>query len=165
MSPWTARVLALAALGVTFLVFLGSGAGAFWGGSGTGSGSAASSGTVPVVLTPGTPTTALRPGATADVVVIVSNPNPASLRIGSLSLDPDQGTGGYAVDDAHSDCALSSVSFSTQSNAGAGWTVPGRVGTVDGTATLTLPGAVALDVDAANACQGATFSLFLSAGS
>ena len=159
-----ARALALTSLGVTFLVLLASGAGAFWSGSATGSGSAETAGTVSVILAPGTPATALHPGATADVVLTVSNPNAASLRIGSLNLDPGQGTGGYAVDTDHTGCAVSALSFSTQSNSGAGWSVPGKVGTVDGTASLTLPDAVALDTDAANACQGATFSVFLVAG-
>lgn len=164
MSSWTARTLALTSLGVTFLVLLGSGAGAFWSESAAGSGSAGTAGTLPVILAPGTPATALLPGAKADVALTVSNPNAASLRIGSLSLDPGQGTGGYAVDPDHSGCAVSALSFSTQSNSGAGWTVPGKVGTTDGTASLTLTNAVGLDSDAADACQGATFNVYLVAG-
>lgn len=164
MRSWPVRGLTLVLLGVTFLVLLGSGAGAYWGASGAGSGSAGTDGTVPVILAPGTPSTALFPGRAADVVVTVSNANAATVRIGTFSLDPGRGTGGYAVDPDHSGCDVSALSFSTQSNNGAGWTVPGAVGAMDGTATLTLTDAVVLDIDAANACQGATFSLYLVAG-
>ena len=36
------------------------------------------------------------------MVLTITNPNPASVRVGSLSLDTSQGTGGFAVDGAHS---------------------------------------------------------------
>lgn len=164
MTSRAARTVGLTLLGIAPLVLIGSGADAFWTESATGSGSAGTAGSVAVTLTPGTPTTALLPGATADVAVTVTNSNPVSLSIGSLSLDPGHGTGGYAVDPGHAGCDVSSLSFSPQSNGGAGWTVPGQVGGVDGTLSLTLTDAVGLDVDAANDCQGATFSVYLRAG-
>ncbi len=164
MNERTVRRLALTFAGVAALVLCGSGASAYWQGSAAGSGSARTAEAVPVSLAPGTPASALIPGATADVVLAVSNPNAVTLHIGSLSLDPGQGSGGYAVDPDHSGCAVSALSFSTQSNSGAGWTVPGKVGTVDGTASLTLTDAVGMDTDAADACQGATFSVYLAAG-
>ncbi len=164
MKARTLRRLLLTFSGVAFLVLVASGAGAFWQGSAAGSGSAGTADTVPVRLAPGRPATALLPGATADVVLTVSNPNAVRLHIGSLSLDRGQGTGGYAVDDAHSGCALSALSFSSASNDGAGWTVPGRVGADDGTASLTLTGAMGMTADAADACQGAVFSVYLKAG-
>ncbi len=164
MRSRTARGVAAVWFGAVFVALLGSGAGAYWGAAAAGSGSAETEDTLPVSLATGTPVTALFPGGTADVVVTVTNPNAAAVHIGSLSLDTGQGTDGYAVDPDHSDCAVSTLSFSTQSNGGAGWTVPGRVGAVDGTTSLTLTDAADLDTDAANACQGATFSVYLVVG-
>lgn len=159
MQTW-----ALTCFAVATLVLLGTGASAFWSGSASGSGSADTAGSEPVSLAPGRPATALSPGASADVVTTVSNPNSVSLRIGSLTLDTDQGTDGFSVDPGHASCGVSALSFSTQSNGGAGWTVPGRVGGVAGTASVTLTDAVGLDADAADACQGATFFVYLAAG-
>ena len=59
------------------------------------------------------------------MVLTVTNPNPGQIRVGSLALDTSQGTGGFAVDGGHSGCGLATLSFATQTNGGAGWTVPG----------------------------------------
>jgi hypothetical protein len=56
------------------------------------------------------------------------------------------------------------LSFTTQTNLGAGWTVPGKVGAVNGSLSITLTAALAMSTAAANACQGATFTVFLAAG-
>ncbi len=164
MSRASVRGTVVASLGLAALLLAGGAAEAFWGGSATGSGAAGSGTNVAVVLSPGSPATSLVPGATADVVLTVSNPNASRLRIGSLSLDTGQGTGGYTVDGGHSGCSLSALSFTNQSNGGAGWTVPGKVGAVDGTLSVTLAGAVAMDTAADNACQGASFDVYLAAG-
>lgn len=163
-SPHQGWGLTVASLCVALLVLGASGASAVWHGFATGSGSAETSPTAPVVLSPGAPTSALLPGATADVALTVSNPNPASLHIGSLTLDRTQGTRGIAVDGDHAGCGVSAVRFASQSNNGAGWTVPGRVGTVDGTASVTLVDAVGMDTSASDACQGAVFNVYLTAG-
>jgi hypothetical protein len=77
-----------------------------------------------------------------------------------LALDTTQGTSGFAADAAHAACALAALSFATQSNGGAGWTVPG--GSV---VALTLPNAISMSTNAANACQGATFTVYLRVAS
>ncbi len=158
------RGLIVASLCLTVLVLGANGAGAFWEGLASGSGSAETETPAPVALSPGTPADALLPGASADVVLTVSNPNAARLHIGSLTLDSAHGTQGYVVDGGHPECDVSSLSFSDQSNGGAGWNVPGRVGTEDGTVSLTLSDALGLAVSAADACQGATFSVYLTVG-
>lgn len=88
-----------------------------------------------------------------------TNTNPGPIRITSLALDTAQGTGGFAVDAAHSGCTLTTFSFINQTNAGAGWTVP-----AGGSLTITLPGALAATAATANACQGATLTTYLRAG-
>jgi hypothetical protein len=135
-------------------------ASAYWSGAGAGSGTAGTAAaTLSVSLTPGTPTAQLYPGSTAAVVLTISNPDQASLHVSALALDTSQGAGGFAVDGAHSGCTLDTLSFSTQTNGGAGWTVPGG-----GSLPVTLPGALVMGATAADACQGATFSVYLSAG-
>jgi hypothetical protein len=80
------------------------------------------------------------------------------VHITTLTLDSTQGTGGFSVDAAHSGCTLSALSFATQTNGGSGWNVPGT-----GNLAITLPAAVTMATSAANACQGATFTVYLLA--
>jgi hypothetical protein len=90
----------------------------------------------------------------------VTNPNSASIKIGSLSLNTSQGTGGFAVDGGHGGCGLAQLSFTTQTNGGNGWTVAGS-----GTLPVTLTNALSMGAAAANACQGATFTVYLQVAS
>ena len=144
---------------------LGGIAAAVWSAVGAGSGSASTSATVAVTLTPATPTTLVSPGGPAAAVVLaVSNSNAATVRIGTLSLDTARGAGGFAVDALHPNCLLTALTFtSPQTNAGAGWTVPGKTGSVNGTLTVTLASSLSMSVAAANACQGAFFTVYLAA--
>ena len=151
-------------LAVAIAVSVGDVAFAYWRGSGSGAGSGTTGTTVAVVLTPGVPAADLFPGGQANVVLTVTNPNASPVRIGSLALNTGQGTGGFAVDAGHSGCAVATLSFTTATNGGAGWTVPGKVGAVDGTLSITLTNAVAMGVGAADACQGASFTVYLVAG-
>ena len=161
------RVLSTAALRggiplivLVLLVLLAAGsATAYWGVSGSGSGSGATDTTTALTLTPATPVAALGPGGQASVVLTITNPNLASVRVGSLALDSGQGTGGFAVDGGHSGCVLSTLSFTTQTNAGAGWTIAAT-----GNLSVTLTNALSMTTAAANACQGASFTVYLAAG-
>lgn len=134
-----------------------------WTSTGTGSGSGSAGATVAVTLSPAGTGGTLFPGGQASVVLTVANPNSASVRIGSLSLDTSQGTGGFTFDASHSGCATTSLSFVGQTNAGNGWTVPGKVGTFNGSLSITLPSALMLAANAANACQGAISTIYLIA--
>jgi hypothetical protein len=164
MSPRILRRMLLASLLGILALAVGGAAYAYWSGSGSGAGSGATGTTVAVTLSPGTPTATLYPGGQANVVLTVSNPNTSQVRIGSLALDTGQGTLGFAVDAGHSGCAVSTLSFTTNTNGGAGWTVPAKVGAVDGTLSVTLTNALAMGVSAANACQGASSTVYLAAG-
>ena len=136
----------------------------------TSAGSGAGSGGVSVslqgmTLSSGTPTAALYPGGTADVALSASNPNSSALRIKSLALDTSQGTGGFAVDAGHSSCSVAALQFTSQNNGGNGWTVPAKSGSTNGTLSIGLANAISMSTGAANACQGASFTVYLKAGS
>ena len=149
---------------VVLAVSVGGIAYAYWSGPGNGDGSATTGTTVAMTLSPGTAAATLFPGGQADVVLTVSNPNTSPAYLGSLALDTAQGTAGFAVDAGHLGCALSTLSFTTQTNGGAGWTVPAKAVAVDGTLPVTLTNALAMSMDAATACQGASFTVYLAAG-
>jgi hypothetical protein len=137
---------------------------AFWTAGGISAGSGTAATTVAMSLTPGTPTASLQPGGQASVTLAVSNPNDTTIRIGSLALDTGQATGGFGVDTAHSGCTVSALSFTTQTNGGAGWSVPAKVGATNGTLSITFANALARGTGAANACQGASITVYLAAG-
>jgi hypothetical protein len=140
------------------LVLVAAVAAAYWRASGTGAGAASTRGTSALTIAPGSPTAQLYPGGQATVVLTLTNPNPSAVRIGSLALDTGQGTAGFAVDAGHSSCGLGALSFATQTNGGAGWTVP-----ASGTLPLSLTNSLSMTAAAANGCQGATFTVFLKA--
>lgn len=151
----------IVALGAALLVvgFIGVAAWAYWraGGAGSGAGSTTAV-TQPLTVSPGVPTAELYPGGRAAVAVTVTNPNAVPLRVGSLGLDPSQGTSGFAVDGDHSACGVLSLSFTKQTNGGAGWTIEGNE-----SLSLSLTNALGMSVDALNACQGASFTVHLAA--
>jgi hypothetical protein len=159
MSPARRRPLLAALMGMLVIGLIGA-AWAYWRASGGGAGSASTGTSQPVTLSAGTASAQISPGGTADVVLTASNPNASSVRIESLSLDTSQGTGGFAVDAPHATCGVASLSFTTQNNGGGGWDVPGNT-----TSPLTLSGSLSMATNAANACQGARFVVYLKAGS
>lgn len=146
---------------VVFLVLAGGMAYAYWSGSGGGSGSSSTGGSAPVTLSPAAAAADLYPGGVTSVALTVTNPNNSPVRIGSLALDTAQGAGGFDVDGGHRGCAVSALSFTTQTT---GWTVPANAGGTNGTLAVTLAGALAMSPSAANACQGANFTVYLVAG-
>lgn len=159
MDRRIARRLLPASLLVIVALPAGGIAQAYWRGSGSGAGSATTGTALAVTLSPGTPAASLYPGGQANVALSVSNPNASPVRIGSLALDTGRGTLGFAVDAGHSGCATSTLSFTTQTNGVSGWTV-----TANGTLSVTLTNALTMGVGAANACQGASFTIYLAAG-
>jgi hypothetical protein len=118
-----------------------------------------------LVISPGTASPTLFPGGSGDVALTVTNPNRVAVRIGSLSLDTSHGAGGFAVDAAHGGCASPALAFTQQDNGGSGWLVPPHAGGVDGQLQLDLSDAVAMGLGADDACQGATFTVYLAAAS
>jgi hypothetical protein len=135
-------------------------AGGFWGKQGSaGAGSATVAAAGGVQITAGTPTAQLFPtgAATGDLAVGLTNVNPFPVRVPRLALDVSRGQGGFAVDAAHAECSLSSLSYATQANGGAGWQVPAF-----GSLSLDLTKVIALTASAPDACQGASFTVYLT---
>ncbi len=156
------RTRARAFVVVVVLLFLTAGtvtaASAYWSGRGGGTGTGATAAPVAVTLSPATPTAQLYPGGQAGVSLTVTNPNPSSLRVATLALDTTQGSNGFAVDAGHSACGTAALSFASQSNGGAGWTVA-----ASGSLAITLPSSLSMGAAAGNACQGASFTVYLLA--
>lgn len=142
---------------VTVLTLLVGGAAlAYWRSGGSGSGAASTGTVVAVTLSPGTPTAQLYPGGDASVVLTMTNPNSGPVLVPSLTLNTGQGTGGFAVDGAHSGCAVAALSFAPQNNGGPGWTLTGGQAL-----SVTLIDALSMTASAASACQGASFTVYL----
>jgi hypothetical protein len=149
------------ALLIAIAILAGTAAGAFayWGAPGSGTATTVLANTQPLSLAPGTPVAELYPGGNASVATVVSNPNPFFVQIGSIVLDT---TGvPFLVDGAHSSCDVSVLSFVAQNNEGAGWRIPPRAGTTNGTLAIDMAEAMKMSAAAASACQGATFTVQL----
>jgi hypothetical protein len=160
------RALLIAA---TVAVGIASGAFAFWMGTGSGEATTVLESPEQLTLEAGTAQALLAPGDASSVAVLATNPNPYFVTFTSLALDTGEGTGGFDVDAGHSGCDLSVIHFAPQPPPvgifGPGWRVPPRVASTDGTLAFELSDALSMDADAANACQGADFTVHLVAGS
>lgn len=131
---------------------------AAWTTGGSGSGQASAGTAVSMTLSAGTPSSSLYPMASADVAAVVSNPNPYSVHVSSIAL------GAVTVDAGHSGCNTASVSVtSPQTNSGAGWDVPAKSGGVNGSLSIDLANAISMSNAANDFCQGATFTVALTA--
>jgi hypothetical protein len=99
---------------------------------------------------------------------VATNSNPYFVTIPSLALATDHGTAGFDVDAGHSGCDLSAIHFTPQPAPigifGPGWRVPPKVGGTNGTLSIVLSGALEMDADAESACQGASLTVHLDAG-
>jgi hypothetical protein len=131
-----------------------TGAFAWWASAGTGSGSAANGTPSALTITAQSPSQSLLPtgAATGDVQLTIANPNSYSVHVNQLALNPAQGIAGFSAN--ATGCALS---FATQNNAGAGWTI------APGSTSVSLPSSVTMGTAAASICQGATFDIYLAA--
>jgi hypothetical protein len=131
---------------------------AAWTTGGSGSGQASAGTAASMTISAGTPSTSLYPTASAGVAAVVSNPNPYKVHVSSVSL------GAVTVDGGHSACNTASVSItSPQDNSGAGWDVPAKAGAVNGSLNLDLANAISMSNAANDSCQGATFTVALTA--
>ena len=138
------------------------GALAFFTSAGAGSGGGAVGPTQAVTISPGTtpPQQGLYPAGSADVALTITNPNTFAVHVHSLILDTAQPTNGFAVDAGHSGCNVASLSFNgPQTNGGADFVVP-----ASGHLDVDLTNAISMSSAAVNACQGATFTVYLKAG-
>jgi hypothetical protein len=90
----------------------------------------------------------LYPGGHGDVTVIVTNPNPFAVTIGSIT-----GTGGAITSDKGGSCdASTGVSFTDQNSLHL--LVP-----AGGTQTFVLPNAASMNNSADQSCEGAVFTI------
>ena len=132
------------------LMLAGSIAFAAWTASGSGSGYAKAMTAVDLstVNVAATTNASLYPGGTGDVDIKVHNPNPYPVRVTTVALNP---AGTITSDKAG--CDGTNVSF-----AGAtGLSVD--VAANGGETAKTLTGSITMIADAANACQGAVFTI------
>jgi hypothetical protein len=148
-----------AALAGAIAIALTVAAVAFWSASGSGSAVATLGNPQALTLSVGTPSTQASPGASAAVAAVASNPNSYPVQVSSISLDTSLGNGGFGVDGGHSGCSLATLGFTSQNNGGSGWTVPANAGSF----SIAMPGALTMGAAAADACQGATFTVHLTA--
>lgn len=160
---WLGRKRAGALLvAIAIAVGVAVGALAFWQGNGSGSATTALANVQALSLAPGMPTAQLYPGGDSGVGIVVSNPNSSFVQVGSIVLDPSAPQP-FAVDPDHGGCDVAALSFVAQDNDGAGWRIPPRAGSTDGSIAIDLPAAIKMSVAAVNACQGATFTVQLKA--
>jgi hypothetical protein len=131
---------------------------AAWTVSGSGQGSATASSAANLTFSAASPSSSLFPGGSSDVATTVNNPNPFPVHITSIGSDLGQGTAGFSVDGGHSGCNLGSLSLSSQTNGGSGWDVP-----ANGSLAIDLTGGLSMSGAAVDACQGASFTVFLTA--
>lgn len=136
-------ILALA-LGLLFAAGI---AFAAWTATGTGSGYAKATTAQPLTTVDVSASVAatLYPGATGDVELRISNPNPYPVVVSDV-------TGNGAITASDPACNVASVSFTDQT--GLSLNVP-----ASGAATFTLAGAVQMSSAANDNCQGATFTI------
>jgi hypothetical protein len=141
--------VAAAAIGVAF---------AAWTTGGSGSGQAQAGSATSMTISAGTPGSSLYPTASSDVAATISNPSPYKVHVSSISL------GAVSVDAGHSGCNLGSVTVtSPQDNGGSGWDVPAKSGGVNGSLNVDLTNAISMSNAANDSCQGATFTVALTA--
>lgn len=131
---------------------------AAWTTGGSGSGQASAGTAAAMTISAGTPSTSLYPMASADVAAVVSNPNPYKVHVSSIAL------GAISVDGGHSGCNTASVSVtSPQDNSGSGWDIPAKSGGVNGSLNVDMANAISMTNAANDSCQGATFTVALTA--
>jgi hypothetical protein len=152
------RLVRWAASAAVGLLIAGGVAYAAWTVNGSGTGTASATSAVALTLSGGTPQSSLYPGASADVDTSAQNQNPFPVHVSSVALDTSQGTNGFSVDAGHSGCNLGSLSFTPANNGNVGWDIPANSSfDIDAANSIAMSGA------ANDSCQGATFTVFLTA--
>ena len=137
------RALRIVALVAAMLI--SSSAVAYWRTSGSGTAPGSTGPRRRSRSAPGTPTAPLYPGGQSDVALTISNPNPFRVHVGSLvARHRRQGTAGFGVDAGHAGCARRRSASPRQTNGGAGWTVPPKVGATNGTLSVDLAGSLTM---------------------
>ncbi|HEY3190897.1 MAG TPA: hypothetical protein VGJ70_25625 [Solirubrobacteraceae bacterium] len=147
-------------VGLLVTLALASGAGlvyAAWTSSGTGSAyvKAGTAQTLTTVDVSASTSATLYPGASGDVLIKISNPNPYPVRVTGVSLNGTSAS--ITADASHSSCVTTGVSFSNQT--GLTIDVPAKSGGTNGTTQTTLTGAASMSNASDDGCQGAVFTV------
>lgn len=143
----------IVAVGTTLIVLAAAGlVYAAWttSGSGTGTAKATSAQALTTVDAAATTNASLYPGATGNVTIRISNPNPYPVRVTDVT-----GNGAITADAGHPGCVTTGVSFTDQT--GQTIDVP-----ANGQTEVTLNNAAAMSNASDNGCQGATFTVPVS---
>jgi hypothetical protein len=125
---------------------------AAWTTSGSGSGYAKAQSSQPLstVDVAASTTATLYPGASGNVQIRISNPNPYPVRVTGVT-----GNGPIVADSGHATCVTTGVTFTNQTSL-----------TLDvaanGTVDRTFNGAAQMSNASDNGCQGATFTIPVS---
>lgn len=136
-------LVALAAAGLVYAAWTSSG-------SGSGYAKAQSAQALTTVDVSATTAATLYPGATGNVKIEISNPNPYPVRVTSVT-----GNGAITADAGHSGCATTGVTFTNQT----AQTIDVAAGS---TQQATLNNAASMSNASDNGCQGATFTIPVS---
>lgn len=127
-------------------------------GSGSGYAKAQSARPLATIDVSASTITSLFPGGNGDLLLKISNPNDYPVKVTAVA----GGSGSISVDAGHSTCAASNVSLNATLATTVTLADPILVGANSESAERTLRGVVSMIPDAANACQGAVFSIPLS---
>lgn len=138
-----AALIALVGAGLVYAAWTTSG-------SGSGTAKATSAQALTTVDAAATTVASLYPGATGNVTIKVSNPNPYPVRVTSVAAN-----GAITADAGHPGCVTTGVSFTDQT--GQTIDVP-----ANGQTEVTLANAAAMSNASDNGCQGATFTIPVS---
>jgi hypothetical protein len=141
-------------IGTALAVTTGAGAAyAAWLATGTGAGTAKA--VTAQALTTGDAelTSALYPGATSSLKVLIKNPNAYPVQIDEVVV----ATAGITSDKAG--CTSASIEIPSAVDGVRKFAVSQLVGANNGEATVTLSGAIKMVGNAQNACQDATFTV------
>lgn len=152
------RLVGLAVSAVIGVSVAGAAAYAAWTVNGSGSGTASATSAVALTLSAGSPQSSLYPGGSADVDTSVQNSNPFPVHVSSIAIDTTQGSNGFDVDAGHNGCNVGSLSFTTADNGGSGWDIPAN-SSID----VDAQNAIAMSTGANDSCQGASFTVYLTA--
>ena len=142
------RALAVVTGSVAAVALVSGTAAAYWTSSGSGTGSAAA-GTISLTANASVGSSLLYPGGSVAISVAVTNPaDSATLNVTGVSATS------VTADSGHSGCDTSAVTYQRST------ALP--VSVVAGGSPVDVDGSLAMAADAADACQGATFSVTLS---
>lgn len=156
---------AAAIIGVAVLAFAAAGL-AYFIVAGSGEGAAQLAATQDLTISVASPaSSALYPGGSADVTATVHNPNAGPVHIHSFVLDT---SGGHPTGIASDASGCSSGGNTGSSSNSVTFNGPATNGSNDfvfpsGDSSLTLQNALSMSTAAENACQSATFTVYLQA--